>query len=87
AIAIEGSVHDVSNCIIYSSTHWLGSGHCFNQALSKETTRVVELIWHTNPTKNQGLYTSPEPGEIELIDVDWYKEKYPEVLEYAMETE
>ena len=84
AIAIEGSVHDVSNCIIYSSTHWLGSGHCFNQALSKETTRVVELIWHTNPTKNQGLYTSPEPGEIELIDVDWYKEKYPKVLEYAI---
>jgi len=83
ATAIEGSVHDVSNCIIYSSTHWLGSGHCFNQALGKETTKVVELIWHQNPTKNQGLYTSPKPGEIELIDVDWYRKNHPEVLEYA----
>ena len=84
ATAIEGSVHDVSPCIIYSSTHWLGAGHCFNQCLSKATTKVVELIWHTNPTKNQGLYASPEPGQIELLDVEYYEKNHPEVLKYAV---
>lgn len=84
ATSIEGSVHDVSPTIIYSSTHWLGSGHCFAQALSKATTKVVELIWHQNPTKNQGLYTSPEPGEIELIDVEYYRQQHPKVLDYAL---
>ena len=29
AKAIEGSVHDVSPCVIYSSTHWLGQEHPF----------------------------------------------------------
>jgi hypothetical protein len=75
AAAIEGSVHDVSKCIIYSSTHWLGSGHTFNQSLNKATTDVVELIWYDNPTKNKGLYSSPEPGKFEIIDKDYYKDK------------
>ncbi len=72
ATAIEGSVHDVSPSIIYSSTHWLGAGHCFNQCLNKATTKVVELLWYDNPTKNKGLYTSPEPGQFEIIDKDYY---------------
>ena len=75
ATAIEGSVHDVSPCIIYSSTHWLGAGHCFNQCLSKATTKVVELLWYNNPTKNQGLYTSSELGKYEILDEEYYLDK------------
>jgi len=75
ATAIEGSVHDVAPCIIYSSTHWLGSGHCFNQALSKATTRVVELLWYDNPVKNAGLYTSSELGKFEILDKKYYLDK------------
>ena len=75
ATAIEGSVHDVSPCIIYSSTHWLGAGHCFNQCLSKATTKVVNLLWYDNPTKNQGLYTSSELGKYEILDNEYYTDK------------
>lgn len=80
ATAIEGSVHDVSPCIIYSSTHWLGAGHCFNTCLGKATTEVVELLWYTNPVKNPGLYTSPKPGLIQILDIDYYKERWPDVF-------
>lgn len=83
ALAIEGSVHDVSPCIIYSSTHWLGAGHAFNQCLQKATTKVVELLWHENPEKAKGLYESPEPGNITLVDVEWWRQNHPEVFEYA----
>ena len=87
ATAIEGSVHDVAPCIIYSSTHWLGAGHCFNQCLSKATTEVVELLWYNNPTKNEGLYTSPEHGYIKLLDADWYRKKYPKVFSTYQDNE
>jgi len=75
ATAIEGSVHDVAPCIIYSSTHWLGAGHCFNQCLSKATTKVVNLLWYDNPTKNHGLYTSSELGKYEILDKEYYLDK------------
>lgn len=81
--SIEGTVHPITNCIIYNSTHWLGEGHTFSQVLNKETTKTVELLWHQNPVKAEGLYRSPEVGTVELIDVDYYKEHYPEILEYV----
>lgn len=83
AESIEGSVHDVTDCVIYSSTHWLGLGHPFNKALKKESTTVVELMWYSNPEKAWGLYNTSEPGIVELLDVDYYKEKYPEILSYV----
>ena len=83
AESIEGSVHDVSNCVIYSSTHWLGPGHTFNKCIHKESTEFIELLWYTNPEENLGLYTTPEPGVVEILDVDYYKENYPELMEYT----
>ena len=83
ANAIEGSVHDVSNCIIYSSTHWYGAGHPFNQCINKETTERIDLYWYSNPEENYGLYKNPEPGIVELVDADWWLEKYPEIKNYA----
>jgi hypothetical protein len=75
AESIEGSVHDVADCVIYSSTHWLGIGHTFNKALKKTTTHVINLFWYTNPEEMQGLYKTPEPGEIEIVDKDYYSEQ------------
>jgi len=71
--SIEGTVHPITNCIIYNSTHWLGPGHTFN----------IELLWHQNPVKAKGLYRSPEVGAVELIDIDYYKKNHPEILQYA----
>jgi hypothetical protein len=72
--SIEGTVHPVTNCVIYNSTHWLGEGHTFNNCLKKETTKTVELIWYQNPEKAKGLYKSPEAGQIELVDIEYYED-------------
>lgn len=80
AESIEGSVHDVSECIIYTSTHWLGSHHPFNKALRKSTTTVVTLPWYDNPEKNYGLYKSPDIDKIQIIDIDYYRRLCPEVF-------
>jgi len=75
AESIEGSVHDVADCVIYSSTHWLGLNHTFNKALKKETTRVINLFWHQNPEENYGLYKTTEPGKFEIVDKEYYADK------------
>jgi hypothetical protein len=75
AESIEGSVHDVANCVIYSSTHWLGVNHTFNKCLNKATTKVVELMWYDNPEEMAGLYTTDSIGSYEIIDKDYYKDK------------
>lgn len=83
AKAIEGSVHDVSNCVIYSSTHWLGQNHEFALRLKAPTTEIINLLWWANPEENIGLYGTSEPGVVELLDVEYYRKNHPEVLEYA----
>lgn len=86
ADAIEGSVHDVANCVIYSSTHWLGANHTFNRALQKETTEIINLLWYDNPAENYGLYKTRAPGEVELIDAEYWLKKYPELMRYATDS-
>ena len=81
AKAIEGSVHDVSNCVMYSSTHWLGQNHEFNLRLKSPTTEVINLMWHENPEENMGLYTTPEPGVIQIVDLEYYHKRCPEVFD------
>jgi hypothetical protein len=80
AEAILGSVNDITNCVIFSSTHWLGLNHPFAKALRRDTIRVVRLPWWRNPEKNKGLYLSPEPGVIEIVDLDYYRRVCPEVF-------
>jgi len=81
AESIEGTVHAVTNCVIYSSTHWLGQNHTFNNCLNKETTEVVKLLWHQNPEKARGLYHSPAVGTIVIDDIEYYRERVPEVFD------
>jgi hypothetical protein len=80
AESIEGSVHDVSGCVIYGSTHWYGSQHPFAKALRKETTKVVNLLWYDNPEKRAGLYKTPDYDVVEIVDKDYYLKKYPEIF-------
>jgi hypothetical protein len=80
AESIEGSVHDVSGCVIYGSTHWYGENHPFNKALKKNTTKTVNLLWYTNPVKRAGLYKSPDYDIIEIIDKEYYVRYYPDIF-------
>jgi len=81
AESIEGTVHAVTNCVIYSSTHWLGQNHTFNNCLNKETTEVIKLLWHQNPEKARGLYHSPAAGTVVIDDIEYYRELVPEVFD------
>jgi len=83
ADAIESSIHDVTHCVIYSSTHWLGIGHTFNECLHKETTKVVTLPWYENPVKAEGLYETPQPGVVRLLDVEYYRQNFPRLFDYV----
>ncbi len=76
AESIEGSVHDVSGCVIYGSTHWYGEHHPFNEALKKSTTHVVNMVWYDNPEKSKGLYKTPDYDIIEIVDKDYYTENF-----------
>jgi hypothetical protein len=80
AESIEGSVHDVTGCVIYGSTHWFGDNHAFAKALRKPTTKVVALPWWDNPNKRQGLYKSPDYDVIEIVDKEYYLSNYPEIF-------
>jgi len=84
AESIEGSVRDVSDCIIYNSTHWFGLNHPFNLAINRPTTKKVTLFWYENEEQMKGAYTSPREGVIELIDEDYYRQNYPEFAEEYM---
>lgn len=80
AESIEGSVHDVSDCVVYSSTHWLGVNHQFNLCLVKNTTKSISLMWYDNPEENMGLYQTSEPGVIKILDVSYYQKRCPDVF-------
>jgi len=87
AASIEGSVHDVADCVVYSSTHWLGKNHPFNICLEKETTKTIELYWYMNPEENFGLYTTPEPGKVEMLDKGYYEDKDLDSAIYLLRVE
>lgn len=80
ADSIEGSVHDVADTIIYSSTHWFGAGHTFANCLAKPSTKVISLLWSDNPEENYGLYRTPEPGKVQIVDIAYYRSKCPDVF-------
>ena len=83
AQGIADNVSDVSNCVIYNSTHWYGTAHAFNKILKRKNIKIVTLPWWENPVKNAGMYGSSKPGAIELIDEAYYRKYYPEIFNYV----
>ena len=81
ATSIKDSVNDVTNCVIYGSTHWFGTSHPFNKVVKSPYIKTVTLPWYKNPEKNYGLYTSPDLDIIEIIDIDYYRKLCPEVFD------
>ena len=80
ADSICDRINDVADCVIYNSTHYYGIGHTFNKILSRPSIKKVVLPWYSNPTKNHGLYLSPNPGELIVDDIKYYREKCPDVF-------
>jgi hypothetical protein len=81
---IVDNIHDTSECCIYNSTHFRwGAGHPFAKLLRSNRVEVVTLGYEDNPEKNKGAYYTPVQDEVELIDVDYYRHNFPEILTYA----
>ena len=72
------NIPDVSNCCIFNSTQgdW-GSAHPYAKMLVAKKTKTVVLDYTSNPTKNPGLYDSPESGKLRILDIDYYRKRYP----------
>jgi len=73
---------DVSDCVIYCSTHFYGVAHPYNQLLTGQfgQKEILTLAWEDNPEENVGLYRSPEPGVVAVRDIAYYRAKCPEVF-------
>lgn len=77
---IRDSVADVTDCVIYNSTHFYGTGHPFAKLRRSGKIKVFVLPWYKNPEKTKGLYRSPDLDKIELIDKKYYDNICPEVF-------
>lgn len=82
AVNIIDSVHDTSDCVIVNSTHFWGPQHPYNQLLTQRygKIKVVKLPWWENPTKNRGLYISPDYDVTQISDLDYYRKICPEIF-------
>ncbi|MFX0136808.1 MAG: hypothetical protein ACFFDN_24435 [Candidatus Hodarchaeota archaeon] len=80
AEAIDGSIHDVCNCVVYCSTHWLGPNHTFNSCIKNPRVHTETLYWYENVLPHEeivGLWEVIEPGLIRIIDKEHYEKNYP----------
>ena len=80
AQSIRETLSDTTNCVIYNSTHFYGRGHPFARLCTGGKVKVVKLPWYVNPVKNQGIYRSPDLNEVEIKDLDYYKNLYGNVI-------
>ena len=78
---IRDTINDTTECAIYSSTHFYGAGHSFNKIIKNKTVRTIVLPWYEHPEKKAGLYKSPDINIIELVDIDYYRHRCPEVFD------
>ena len=81
ARAIVENLPDTTDCAIFNSTHFYGSGHPYAKLL-KDGLRtghpqVIVLPWEKNPEKNKGIYRSPDLNIIEIKDINYYRKEYP----------
>ncbi len=76
---IISNTHDITDCALFNSTHFFGTGHPFAKLLKKEDMEVIRLLWYDNPDKNYGLYQSDKVGFITIKDKSYYINKFPAI--------
>lgn len=81
---IIDNIRDTSKCCIYNSTHFrFGAGHPYAKLLRSNKVEIVVLGYEDNEEKNRGAYYSEKPGEVTILDTDYYKQNHSEILQYA----
>ena len=84
---IADSINDVTDCVIYNSTHWYGRAHPFYKIRRSGRVKVITMPWWKNPEKNVGLYRSPDLNKIEILDLDYYRKNFPGCFDHLKEGE
>ena len=84
AETIRHTLSDVTDCIIYNSTHGPGAGHPYGKLITGNKVKVLTLAWEDNPVKNAGLYKSPDYDIVQIKDVEFYRKKYPGCFDHIM---
>jgi hypothetical protein len=83
---IIDNIQDTTPCAIYNSTHFKwGSGHPYAKLINSNKVEVVTLGWEDNPVKNPGIYKSPEPDQVVIKDISYYRDKCPKVFDKVEE--
>jgi len=87
ARALTENLSDVTDSTFYCSTHFYGAAHPYNQLITQKIgdIKVIVLPWERNPEKNEGLYLSPNPGIIQIKDIDYYRDICPSVFNEVIE--
>ena len=81
---IIDNIQDTTPCAIFNSTHFRwGSGHPYARLLRSNKIKTVTLGFEDNPEKSVGAYYSPAEGMVDLIDVSYYRQNYPEIFNYV----
>lgn len=80
---IENLADTCPTSIFNSTTGPWGAAHAYSKLMIEHPDKVIELSFYDNPLQGVGLYDSPKENEIVLYDTEWYKENYPEVLNYG----
>jgi len=87
AQSIKDSVHDVTDCVIFNSTHFYGASHPFAEVGRDGEAVTILLPWYVNPEKAAGLYTSPEMNVFVIKDIGYYRQLCPEIFNCIAENE
>jgi hypothetical protein len=78
---IIDNIHDTTPCCIYNSTHFRwGAGHPYAKLLRSGKIEIITLAYEDNPEKNYGMYRSPHSGEIEIKDIEYYRQRCPAIF-------
>ncbi len=84
---IRDSVADVSDSVIYNSTHFYGRSHPFAKLRFSGKIKPFIMPWYFNPAKTDGLYKSPALNYIKIYDIDYYKDKHPALFDNIKQEE
>ena len=75
---IADTLSDTTPARIFNSTP-TSRGHPFGQLRFSGKIKVITLGWWRHPWKIRGHYSSPDMDVVVIHDIEYYREKYPDI--------
>lgn len=81
AQGILDAASDVTDCRIINSTHTTAAHpYCKLRRGITAKVKVFVLPWWKDPRKNDGLYQSPDYSMVTLHDIQYWRDKFPDLF-------